>query len=171
MASGPSVNCYITTNSPDGAVTHFLDTNPPVTAPQGPSLQVTYLYSALPTPSFSNDADLKNHLEVSRGEHQVSFPAAGGSAAAILHFAPNPNGEEGFLHRTNTLDYLFVLEGEGAYSVSGGEQRFVKKGDAIVQRAGWHSWKNLSKTDGLEVAAVAIGAEGAVENFMEFPKA
>lgn len=171
MASIPPVNCYITTNSSDGAATHFLDAVSPVTAPQGPSVQVTYLYSAPPIPSFANDADLKNHLEVTKREQHVAFPSAGGSAAAILHFAPNPNGEEGFLHRTNTLDYLFVIEGDGAYGVSGGEQRVVKKGDAIVQRAGWHSWKNLSKTEELKIAAVAIGAEGAVENSIEFPKA
>ena len=43
------------------------------------------------------------------------------------------------MHRTDTLDYAFVLEGEAEYSVNGGEKRIVKKGDAIISRAGWHA--------------------------------
>ena len=167
MASIPHVNCYITRDSSDGTV---IEDTTPITAPQGPSIQVSYLYSALPTPSLVDDVDLKHHLEVSKREHQIAFPAAGGSSAAILHFAPNPTGDEGFMHRTNTLDYIFVLEGEGAYSVNGGDHRVVKKGDVIVGRGGWHAWKNLGTTEGFKLATVAIGAEGATENFLEVPK-
>lgn len=103
----------------------------------------------------------------------MSFPAAGGSVCAVLDFAPNPEGEEGNMHKTETLDYIVIVEGELEVSLYGGkgeevERRVVKKGEVVVQRACMHAWRNLSKTEGARMIAVAVGSEGAVEGKMEF---
>lgn len=66
------------------------------------------------------------------------------------------------------MDYILVLEGELELSIDGGDKRTVKKGEAIVQRAAMHKWKNLSKTEGARYAVVSLGAAGAVEGAMEF---
>ncbi|KAF7866855.1 hypothetical protein EAF04_005696 [Stromatinia cepivora] len=161
---------YITTN-PDEKTTTFLDSTSFVTKPAGPGFAVSYAYSAGPTPSFSDDNDLKAHQEVSKREQTISFPSAGGSTAVICHLAPNPNGDEGFMHRTHTLDHVCIIAGEAEYTTNGGEKKVMKRGDVVIQRAGWHAWKNLSKTEELTLFNVGIGAEGATENFMEFPKA
>ncbi|KAF7905178.1 uncharacterized protein EAF01_005699 [Botrytis porri] len=163
--------CYITTNSPDGKITTFVDSTSFVTKSTHPGLTSMYAYSAASTPSLTDDTDLKAHQEITKQEKIVTFPSAGGSAAAFLHFDPNPNGTEGFMHRTRTLDYVHVAEGEVEYSVNSGEKKIFKKGDVVIQRAGWHAWKNVSKTEGVTLFAVAIGAEGATEGFMEFPSA
>lgn len=39
-------------------------------------------------------------------------------------------------------------------SFGGGEKRVVKSGDAVVQRAAMHAWRNVSKTEGAKVAVV-----------------
>ncbi len=79
------------------------------------------------------------------------------------------------MHKTNTLDYCIVVDGElelTLYAGEGqeGEKRVVKKGEVVVQRACMYAWRNLSKTEGARMIAVAIGGEGAIEGGMEFPK-
>ncbi|KAF5869569.1 putative cupin domain protein [Botrytis fragariae] len=163
--------CYITTNSPDGKTTTFVDSTSFVTKSTYPGLTLRYAYSATSTPSLTDETDLKAHQEMTKQEKIVSFPSAGGSAAAFLHFDPNPDGTEGFMHRTRTLDYVYVVEGEAEYTVNSGEKKIFKKGDVVIQRAGWHAWKNVSKKEGATLFAVTVGAEGATEGFMELPNA
>lgn len=72
------------------------------------------------------------------------------------------------MHRTQTVDYVVVIDGVVELGLDGGEKRVMKKGDVIVQRGTMHQWKNLSKTEGASVVVVVIGVEGAVEGKMEF---
>jgi len=91
----------------------------------------------------------------------------------IVDSAPNPEGAEGPMHKTQSLDYIVVLEGELELSLYGGEgkeveRKTVKRGDVVVQRACMHIWRNLSKTEHARMVCVAVGSEGAVEGGMEF---
>lgn len=72
------------------------------------------------------------------------------------------------MHKTQTLDYLIVLEGEMELSLDGGEKRIVKKGEVVIQRAPVHCWRNTSKTNSARMLCVAIGSEGAVDGHVEF---
>ena len=50
-----------------------------------------------------------------------------------------------FMHRTNSIDYLHVLEGEIVMLMDEGVPEVVlRKGDTIVQRATNHAWVNRS---------------------------
>lgn len=60
-------------------------------------------------------------------------------------FAPNPNNEDGFMHLTNTLDYIFIIGGEVELTLDHGEKRAMKRGGVCIQRASMHAWKNVSK--------------------------
>lgn len=85
-----------------------------------------------------------------------------------MEFGPNPEQEEGFWHRTQTVDYIVILEGELELSIIGGEQRIVRQGDVVVQRARMHKWKNVSRTEGAKFIGVLLGAAGAVQDGVEF---
>jgi hypothetical protein len=166
----PALNVYITTNSDSEAKSSsFIPLTPPPTQVLGPTTSMSYIYSTPPSFTLTHNADLTNHLaSVSSGPPYLSFPVAGGSGVVYLNFGPNPEQEEGFWHRTQTVDYIVILEGELELSLDGGEVRVVKKGHVVVQRAAMHKWKNLSRTEGARYEAVLLGAEGAVEGGIEF---
>jgi len=78
------------------------------------------------------------------------------------------------MHKSQTLDYIIMIEGEAEltlYAGEGneGEKKILKKGDVVVQRACMHSWRNPSKTEPARFAAISLGCEGAVEGGMTFP--
>jgi len=50
---------------------------------------------------------------------------------------------DGF-HKTNTLDYIFVLEGTIGLQLEEGEEIQLYPGDCVVQRATNHAWRNRS---------------------------
>ena len=162
-------NVYITTKSnSDAKSSSFLPLTPPLTQITGPTSTLSYIYSTLPSLTLTGDADLANHLAIaSSGPPYVAFPVAGASVACYMNFAPNPEQDEGFWHRTQTVDYIVMLEGSLELTLSGGEKRVVKSGDVVVQRAAMHKWKNLSPTEGARYVAVLLGAEGAVEGGIE----
>lgn len=101
----------------------------------------------------------------------VQFPpdsvmtAAGfdGAAAAAeqLEFLPglaesfDPDGSG--MHRTVTVDYDIVLEGELWLELDDGEIRHLKAGDVVIQNGTHHAWRNRGDRPAV-MAAVLIGA-------------
>jgi len=71
------------------------------------------------------------------------------------------------MHRTQTLDYVVVLEGKLELTLGEGN-RVVKRGEVIVQRAAMHRWRDLNKTEGARSSVVSMGSESAVDGGMEF---
>lgn len=62
------------------------------------------------------------------------------------------------LHKTNTIDYLILLEGEVTLILDTGEEKTLKAGDTVVQKGNLHTWHNRGYTDCL-MACVMIGAK------------
>jgi mannose-6-phosphate isomerase-like protein (cupin superfamily) len=56
-------------------------------------------------------------------------------------------------HKTKTLDYIFVLEGEIYCMLDEGEV-FLREGDVLIQRGTSHAWSNRSKTRCLLLATM-----------------
>ena len=50
------------------------------------------------------------------------------------------------MHRTVSLDYGVVLEGEVELVLDSGETRIMKRGDVAIQRGTNHAWRNTSST-------------------------
>ena len=51
------------------------------------------------------------------------------------------------MHRTVSLDYGVVLEGEVDLILDSGEVKRMKRGDVAIQRGTMHAWKNPSETE------------------------
>ncbi|TKA42709.1 hypothetical protein B0A54_07552 [Friedmanniomyces endolithicus] len=51
------------------------------------------------------------------------------------------------MHRTVSLDYGIVLEGEVELILDSGEKRAMKRGDVAIQRGTCHAWRNMSDTE------------------------
>ena len=56
-------------------------------------------------------------------------------------------------HKTRTLDYIFVLEGEIYCMLDEGEV-FLREGDVLIQRGTSHAWSNRSKNRVLLLATM-----------------
>jgi len=54
------------------------------------------------------------------------------------------DGQSSGMHRTKTIDYGMVLEGEIYMLVDDGEERLMKPGDICIQRGTDHAWQNRS---------------------------
>lgn len=66
-----------------------------------------------------------------------------GVRVRVTDIPPTKPGAEPFMHRTNSIDYLHVLEGEITMLLDDEEREVVlRKGDTIVQRATNHAWVN-----------------------------
>jgi hypothetical protein len=71
--------------------------------------------------------------------------------------AKNSGGRHFWFHRTDSLDYAIVLDGEITLLVDDGEAT-LRAGDVAIQRATSHAWSN--RTDKVaRVAFVLIGTE------------
>jgi quercetin dioxygenase-like cupin family protein len=67
-------------------------------------------------------------------------PPPNGTRFIVMEFAP---GEVGRMHRTETIDYISVLEGEIEMDMDDSTVR-MKAGDIMVQRGTNHAWMNRS---------------------------
>ena len=83
-------------------------------------------------------------------EATAKFDEVGGADAAQSSGAP----PHPLMHRTQTLDYGIVLEGELTLVVDHGETT-VRAGDIVIQRGTNHAWANRSESN-CRVAFVLI---------------
>jgi quercetin dioxygenase-like cupin family protein len=81
-------------------------------------------------------------------------PPVNGTRFAVIDFPP---GNHGHMHRTETIDYVLVLEGEIEMDMDDSTVK-LKAGDIMVQRGTNHAWFNRSSSRA-RVAFVLIDAE------------
>ena len=65
---------------------------------------------------------------------------------SVLRFVEMPPGARSPLHRTNSLDYGIVLEGDVALELDDGAITPLSPGDVVVQRGTMHAWINRGAT-------------------------
>jgi hypothetical protein len=71
------------------------------------------------------------------------MPVAGHLLRIIEIYPPQQGGKRTVMHRTQTLDYAVVIEGEVVLLLDDTELR-LNKGDVVVQRGTDHAWENRS---------------------------
>ncbi|TQS35146.1 hypothetical protein Golomagni_04442 [Golovinomyces magnicellulatus] len=80
------------------------------------------------------------------------------SLATVLRYVDFRPGSPPFMHRTQSLDYGIVIEGEIELILDSGETRTLKRGDVCVQRATMHAWRNNSETEWARMVFVLISS-------------
>lgn len=103
---------------------------------------VVYTTSEFPV-SLNNNADIKTHDEV-LAKGQLGLVNPNGTVARMVDFAP---GSEPLMHRTQSLDYGVVVEGEVEMVLDDGVVKTMRRGDVAVQRGTNHGWRNTSETE------------------------
>ncbi|KAG9189763.1 hypothetical protein G6011_06631 [Alternaria panax] len=139
----PKVNRFITTHDPTtkkAIFSHAIPEEAKVDHIPGADFRLGYVTKGFPV-DLNKDADLavyKPYLESPPG-----LVASGGTVLRFVDVAP---GHFSPMHRTVSLDYGVVLEGEMELVLDSGETRLMKRGDVAIQRGTMHAWRNTSTT-------------------------
>ncbi|KAI0418624.1 cupin domain protein [Xylaria grammica] len=117
-------------------------------------------YASDQAPQVLNGSDLDTY-----GDHPKNVPhlvTPGGGAN--VWYIDTPLGAESPLHRTVSLDFVIVVEGELQLILDSGEMRVLKPGDLVIQRGTTRQWKNVSKdkwpiasNDGTKLGVSGLG--------------
>jgi len=92
--------------------------------------------------NLANEGDIttyKSYLDSAPG-----LVVSGGTVLRYVDVAPAYVSP---MHRTVSLDYGIVLEGEMYLVLDSGEERLMKRGDVAIQRGTMHAWRNASQTE------------------------
>ncbi|PYH87363.1 cupin domain protein [Aspergillus ellipticus CBS 707.79] len=137
----PNYTRHITTHNSAGHATIHSSTPAQWTnVEQGTfGFSVAYTTNAFPA-DLNRDADI-NAYESVMASNSLGLVSPNGTVCRVVDFAP---GKEPLMHRTRSLDYGIVLEGEIVMELDSGEKTVLKKGDIAVQRATMHAWRNPS---------------------------
>lgn len=82
-----------------------------------------------------------NNDETDGRERDAGLTLNQGSVIRIVDMLP---GKQSPMHRTNSIDYGIVIEGEIELELDDGAKRTVRQGGVIVQRGTNHLWRNTS---------------------------
>ena len=102
-----------------------------------PGTVSTLIWSTDSTPA---DISLGETIEDLGARMLGTAPPANGTRFAVIDFPP---GNEPRMHRTETIDYVIVLEGEIEMDMDASTVK-LKAGDIMVQRGTNHAWANRS---------------------------
>jgi len=105
------------------------------------------------------ETDLQTYKKYQTDLPGVMIP--GGSVLRIVDIKP---GGSSPMHRTVSLDYGVVIEGEIELELDSGEKRLMKRGDCSVQRGTIHLWRNTSPTEWARMLYVLVEAKPILIN-------
>ena len=97
------------------------------------AFSVPYTTSTFP-PDLNQDVDVEAHKNL-LGKGTLGLVNPKGTVLRCVDFAP---GYAAGMHRTQSLDYGIVMEGEVDMLLDSGEIYHLKRGDVAVQRATQH---------------------------------
>jgi hypothetical protein len=87
--------------------------------------------------SFPPDSVMASPLDPKRAFEEMTAALPG----LIERFEVEHPG----MHRTPTVDYAVLLEGELYLELDNGEQRLLRAGDVVIQNGTRHAWRNKSQ--------------------------
>ncbi|TKX22734.1 cupin domain-containing protein 5 [Elsinoe australis] len=111
-------------------------------------------YSTTTFPAKLDGSDLDTYES-----HLKHGPGVAISQGTVIRTVDMEPGHLSPMHRTISLDYGIVVEGEIEIVLDSGETRLLKRGDSCIQRATNHAWRNPSKTEWARVVFILVGAE------------
>ncbi|CUM67404.1 uncharacterized protein PRCAT00005098001 [Priceomyces carsonii] len=122
--------------------------------------QFSLLYT---TKGFPVNIDQANDIEFYKKSlnEGISVTMPGGTVLRVVDMAP---GSISPMHRTSSVDYGIVLQGQVEAIMDSGESVLLNKDDVLVQRGTMHAWKNTSLTDYARMIYVLVSAKPLVVN-------
>ncbi|KAK5798615.1 hypothetical protein VI817_004905 [Penicillium citrinum] len=135
------LNRFITTHDESGKAI-FSNTLPEEMPVQpigdGADFSLAYTSSHFPA-ELNNDTDISEYKDYLTSPPGITIST--GTVCRIVDMRP---GALSPMHRTVSLDYGVVLEGEVELVLDSGETRLLKRGDVAVQRGTNHAWRNVT---------------------------
>jgi len=111
------------------------------------------LVSTLLWTTDESPADVKGNED--RAAREIGIPPPErGSIFRVVDFPPGVKGE---MHRTRSIDYAVVIEGEIDMLLPDGEVH-LRAGDVLVQQATDHAWENRGKGN-CRIAFILVDAK------------
>lgn len=104
----------------------------------GAHFSLAYTSSHFPA-NLNDDTDIKEYSEYLQSPPGITIST--GTVCRIVDMGPKALSP---MHRTVSLDYGVVLEGEVELVLDSGETRLLKRGDVAVQRGTNHAWRNVT---------------------------
>jgi quercetin dioxygenase-like cupin family protein len=115
-------------------------------------MRIIYTSNSVPT-NLNSEADIEQYSHIrTAGLPGGAICPQGGTAAAIVSLKP---GAQSPMHRTVTMDWAVILEGEVDLILDGGETRRLRVGDSVVMRGTMHQWVNRSSDGWARMVAFA----------------
>ena len=161
---------FITSHNDEGKA--VIDTTVPAEAPfselgKGDAFfSLCYATSGFPT-KIEAGADITTYQD-----YLEKPPGLAIHNGTVLRYVDIPPDFTSPMHRTVSLDYGVVLEGEVDLVLDSGETRRLKRGDIAIQRATMHAWRNISKTEWVRmlyvlqpVRPLAVGGQELREDY------
>lgn len=173
----PPIRRIVTGHTPEGRSFFEQDGASPAqkTVPDRPGYRVTNLWRTTPEASGRTPDTI--------AQHQGVLPPTGGTVVRIIEWPAEPEdpvelrrlmdktfsqmypdaqrdvrpGEHPGMHRTDTIDYAIVIEGEVVAIMEEGET-VMRQGDVLIQRATNHAWANRSGKP-VKVAFILVDAK------------
>jgi quercetin dioxygenase-like cupin family protein len=108
--------------------------------PDGARFCLGYTTDQFPV-ELSHGKDIESYQRYLQNKPGITIP--GGTVLRLVDMRP---GVTSPMHRTVSLDYGVVLEGEVELILDSGEVRLMRRGDVAVQRGTNHAWRNASQT-------------------------
>ncbi|AOF96447.1 Cupin domain protein [Sphingobium sp. AP50] len=155
----PPVQRVVTGHNGDGrAVFKSEDISPTKFIPSGDA-SFLLIWTTKTVPADNNDETDGRHRD-------AGLTLEGGSVIRIVDMLP---GKESPMHRTNSIDYGIVLEGEIELELEDGARKTIEQGGIIIQRGTNHLWRN--KTERVcRIAFILIEAPAYIHNGAPLPE-
>ncbi|KAK5113556.1 hypothetical protein LTR62_003425 [Meristemomyces frigidus] len=157
MDSLPKVSRFVTTHNAEGKAV-FSDAVGEAAAPKvvggGDAIfGLQYCSEQFPV-DLNADRDIEAYKKFSQQPPGLVI-----NSGTVLRTVDMVPGHLSPMHRTVSLDYGIVLQGEVELILDSGETRKMKQGDVAIQRGTMHAWRNLSKTEPARMIYVLLPAE------------
>ena len=151
LSANPPIRRVVTGHDSDKVAKVLMDA--PATNAKGPGtgLVSTLIWSTDRTPA---QVPIGEEIEDMGARMLGSAPPPSGSRFTVIEFPP---GVVSAMHRTETVDYVIVIEGEIDMDMDDSTVK-LRHGDVMVQRGTNHAWVNRSDKKA-RVAFVLIDAE------------
>jgi mannose-6-phosphate isomerase-like protein (cupin superfamily) len=113
--------------------------------------KVFELWETIDVPALPFDSkDFKNPL-------RFKMPAPGDTRLRLTVIPPETQNAAGSgMHKTNTVDYNFLLSGELSMELDDGVEIQLKPGNCIIQNGARHAWRNKGSKECV-LLSVCIG--------------